>query len=288
MVRFLSAWKSCFSSHTQGTERFLENTLLKASRLPSFMEVEVRTAFHTGKGAFLAFPMALTIPGRGLPSQLACQCAPDALWPSSPPGQRAFDPSTLQGHRGGHDPAPVPATGSSQSRRPQPSRVFSGAAFLVCSHHPVRIRRFRASADPFSGTQGGLNLPSCMHCCCRAVVHSHPTLCAPVDCSPPGSSVHGISQARILEWVAISYSRASSQPVDQTHIPRIGRWILNHEPPGKPLAYNGHLLIIALFHPITCLKGATSQQVRTIQRDVCCIRKQRIQGRNPALLAGPT
>ena len=116
MVRFLSAWKSCFSSHTQGTERFLENTLLKASRLPSFMEVEVRTAFHTGKGAFLAFPMALTIPGRGLPSQLACQCAPDALWPSSPPGQRAFDPSTLQGHRGGHDPAPVPATGSSQSR----------------------------------------------------------------------------------------------------------------------------------------------------------------------------
>ena len=147
---------------------------------------------------------------------------------------------------------------------------------------------FRASADPFSGMQGGLNLPSCMHCCCRLVVHSHPTLCAPVDCSPPGSSVHGTSQARILEWEAISYSRASSQPVDQTHVPRIGKWILNHEPPGKPFAYNRHLLIIALFHPITCLKGATSQQVRTIQRDVCCIHKQRIQGRNPALLAGPT
>ena len=36
------------------------------------------------------------------------------------------------------------------------------------------------------------------------------TLCNPVDCSPPGSSVHGISQARILEWVAISSSRGSS------------------------------------------------------------------------------
>ena len=38
------------------------------------------------------------------------------------------------------------------------------------------------------------------------------TLCDPVDCSPPGSSVHGIHQARMLEWVAISFSRGSSQP----------------------------------------------------------------------------
>ena len=36
--------------------------------------------------------------------------------------------------------------------------------------------------------------------------------CDPMDCSPPGSSVHGILQARILEWVAISFSRVSSQP----------------------------------------------------------------------------
>ena len=42
------------------------------------------------------------------------------------------------------------------------------------------------------------------------------TLCNPLDCSPPGSSVHGIFQARILEWVAISSSRGSSQPSDQT------------------------------------------------------------------------
>jgi len=46
------------------------------------------------------------------------------------------------------------------------------------------------------------------------VTQSCPTLCDPVDHNPPGSSVHGILQARILEWVAISFSRESSQPKD--------------------------------------------------------------------------
>ena len=54
------------------------------------------------------------------------------------------------------------------------------------------------------------------------------TLWDPLNHSPPGSSAHGILQARILEWVAISYSRGSSWPGDQTHvfcISCIGRWI---------------------------------------------------------------
>ena len=50
------------------------------------------------------------------------------------------------------------------------------------------------------------------------VAQSCPTLCNPVDCSPPGSSVHGILQARILEWVAISFSRGSSWPRDRTQV----------------------------------------------------------------------
>ena len=50
------------------------------------------------------------------------------------------------------------------------------------------------------------------------VAHSCPTLCNPIDCSPPGSSVHGILQARILEWVAVSFSRGSSQPRDRTWV----------------------------------------------------------------------
>ena len=52
-----------------------------------------------------------------------------------------------------------------------------------------------------------------------------------MDCSPPGSSVHGNLQARILEWVAISFSKGSSQPRDQTHISDvfcIGRQFLYH------------------------------------------------------------
>ena len=48
-------------------------------------------------------------------------------------------------------------------------------------------------------------------CLCVLVAQSCLTLCDPVDCSPPGSSVQGILQARILEWVAISFSRGSSQ-----------------------------------------------------------------------------
>ena len=58
----------------------------------------------------------------------------------------------------------------------------------------------------------------------------------PMDCSPPGSSIHGILQARILEWVAITSSRGSSQPRDQTHVPCIsciGRQILYHWAPWK-------------------------------------------------------
>ena len=54
------------------------------------------------------------------------------------------------------------------------------------------------------------------------------TLCDPMDCSPPDSSVYGILQARILEWVAISYSRGSSWPRDWTGVSCIGRPILHH------------------------------------------------------------
>ena len=53
------------------------------------------------------------------------------------------------------------------------------------------------------------------------VVKSGPTLCDPMDCSLPGSSVQGIFQARILEWVAISFSRGSSQPRDRTQVSHI-------------------------------------------------------------------
>ena len=67
-------------------------------------------------------------------------------------------------------------------------------------------------------------------CVCECMLtKSYPTLCDPMDCSLPGSSVYGIFQARILEWVAIYFSRGSSQPRDWTClscVSCIGRWIL--------------------------------------------------------------
>ena len=62
--------------------------------------------------------------------------------------------------------------------------------------------------------------------CCQTCVHAQslqscPTLCYPMDCSPPGSSTHEVSQARILEWVAISFSRGSSLPRNRTQLSSI-------------------------------------------------------------------
>ena len=62
-----------------------------------------------------------------------------------------------------------------------------------------------------------------------------------MDCSPPGSSVRGISQARILERVAISFFRKSSQSRDQTHVSCTGRWILYCWPTGAGQMQNKNL-----------------------------------------------
>ena len=66
---------------------------------------------------------------------------------------------------------------------------------------------------------------------CVWVVRLCLTLCDPLDCSPPGFSVHGIPQVRTLEWVVISCSRVFSPPRDQTcisHVSWIGRQVLYH------------------------------------------------------------
>ena len=73
--------------------------------------------------------------------------------------------------------------------------------------------------------------PSICYCC--LVAKSCQTLCDPVDCSLPGSSVHEIPQIRTLEWVAISFSTGSSWPRGWNCVSYIGRQILSTEPPGK-------------------------------------------------------
>ena len=60
---------------------------------------------------------------------------------------------------------------------------------------------------------------------------SCPTLCHTMDCTPPGSSICGILQAKILEWVTVTSSRGSSQPRDLTsvsYVSYIGRWVPYH------------------------------------------------------------
>ena len=61
-----------------------------------------------------------------------------------------------------------------------------------------------------------------------SVAQSCPALCDPMDCSPPGTSVHGILQAIVLEWVAMPSSRGSYRPKDQTWVSCVGRQILYH------------------------------------------------------------
>ena len=88
---------------------------------------------------------------------------------------------------------------------------------------------------------GGWSLPGfsaiLYHPCACSVAQSCLTLCNPMNCGLPGFSVHGISQSRILEWVAISLSKGSSQPRDQTCVSCTGRRILffTTEPLGEIL-----------------------------------------------------
>ena len=70
-----------------------------------------------------------------------------------------------------------------------------------------------------------------MHACMREKSLPHVQLCDPMDCSLPGSSVHGILQAYILEWVTVPYSRRSSRPRNRTFVSYtscIGRRVLYH------------------------------------------------------------
>ena len=72
----------------------------------------------------------------------------------------------------------------------------------------------------------------CTGACVRAsVIQSCPTLCDPMDCGPPGSSVHRVLQARLLEWAAMLSSRGSSRPRTWTrvsHVSCISRQVLYH------------------------------------------------------------
>ena len=94
--------------------------------------------------------------------------------------------------------------------------------------------RVRGSEQRFKGEEGQL-LKQCPSCCSVClVVQSCPTLCDPTDSSTSGSSVHGLSQARILDWVAIPFSRGSSLPGTGPGSLALQMNSLPPGPPGKP------------------------------------------------------
>ena len=103
--------------------------------------------------------------------------------------------------------------------------AFCPGAFLNCQgenqYHKVSGEEAVLHSDIFK--KEGKNIPgtdyhpfkSCLH---AKSLKSCLTLGDPMDCSPPGSSVHGILQKRILEWIAFPFSRGSSPPRDQTYV----------------------------------------------------------------------
>ena len=85
-----------------------------------------------------------------------------------------------------------------------------------------------------------LPFPSPMHESESEVTQSCPTISDPMDCSLPGSSVHGILQARILEWVAMPFARGSSQPRDRTQVSCIAGGFFTGFPIREALGNRSH------------------------------------------------
>ena len=97
----------------------------------------------------------------------------------------------------------------------------------------VRGSKLTSSPPPFSHLFHFLRR-------CAQSLQFCPTSCDLMDCSLPNSSVHGIFQARILEWVVRPSSRASSQHRDQTWVSCIAGGFFSPEPPGEPLSGGGN------------------------------------------------
>ena len=133
--------------------------------------------------------------------------------------------------------------------------IFS--AFLYLSVAPLDLPWLDYCANGF--------LANWFVCASAKSLQSRPTLCNPVGYRPPGSSVHGILQERILEWVAIFFSRRSSWPRDWTQVSLIvGRhftiWatvvpIVTEfsEPLGTPLVYLIYLVLLGYLLVILAL-----------------------------------
>ena len=173
----------------------------------------------------------------------------------------------------------------------KPTNCFSVAQSL----RPVTWCLTLGNCRSVSGTRGHGGPGFCLHLwgcwlnikvgsrrfpsegCCYLVAKLCPIICHPVDCSPPDSSVHGIFQVRILEWVDISFSRGSSRPRDWTQVSRIahvnagnlgsilGRGIAPGEGNGHPLQYSCLDNLHGQRSLVGCKQSDMTEQQNTVQ-----------------------
>ena len=118
--------------------------------------------------------------------------------------------------------------------------------FLVQCYQPLRVRGLFYISESWTEIEPSLKkglhwlfimsywLRLVTFLCAYLAAKFCPTLCDPMDCSLPGSSVHGILQARILEWVAISFSRGSSWSRIEPASPALAGRFFTTKPPGNP------------------------------------------------------
>jgi len=125
-------------------------------------------------------------------------------------------------------------SGDYRAKSPQnmPAHHKNSCFFLLLSILPsgrwLKVARKLMTWADAPGARLGLQL-----CKESDIAQACLTLCNPMDCSLPGSSVHGIFQARVLEWAAVSFSRGSSWSRDWTQSPALQTEAFPSEPPGK-------------------------------------------------------
>ena len=134
---------------------------------------------------------------------------------------------------------------------------------LLPKRPSITIPRSRHK-PPLPGPHPSSSLPCFIyhHACC-ALSLSRPTFCNPMNCSPPGSSVHGTLQAKILEWVAMHSSRVSSQPRDQRQVSSVTGGFLT-EKPGKPVNHHSSSHLTCLLFASLPLLAQSQMTVGTV------------------------
>ena len=109
--------------------------------------------------------------------------------------------------------------------------------------------------------QSTMQLTSSCTTCMHSQSLSCPTLCNPMDCSPPVSSVHGIFQTRILEWVAISYFRGSSRSKAWTHFSCVS--CLGRRIPAAVKSFKGLTEVLSPSHDAQDLRATQNTKLES-------------------------